>query len=198
MYKCRDCSYSTNWSYNSRRHEKFKHKEGGLQEIHINNTLSSTNHNMYDVRLKENFKVFISGPSRCGKTVFVSNLLERINEFAKMPPTRVIYVYKVWQPKYDEMMNYKNNPTNLPSNYTQTDSKPIIHTYANIQPINSTQTDAILHSTKYTNTYKPTHNNTQTDPILHSTKYTNTHNSQHNNYTQTDPCLLYTSPSPRD
>ena len=60
---------------------------------------------------------------------------------------------------------------------TKTDTKFII------QPINSnfnqqhqydvleknTQTDPILHSTKYTNTYKPTYNNnTQTDPIHQS------------------------------
>merc|ERR1711891_72843 len=49
----------------------------------------------------------------------------------------------------------------------------------------NTQTDPILHSTKYTNTYKPTHsNNTQTDPILPSEKYTNTQ-IQQNNHTQT-------------
>ena len=36
----------------------------------------------FDVWLKENFKFFISGPSRCGKTVFVSKLLENINSFA--------------------------------------------------------------------------------------------------------------------
>ena len=118
MYKCQDCSYSTKRSTDLRRHEKAKHKQSELKEMYNNSTLSSTNlniyknsnlsstnHNIYDVRLKDNFKVFISGPSRCGKTVFVSNLLERINEFAKMPPTRVIYVYKVWQPKYDEMLS---------------------------------------------------------------------------------------------
>ena len=36
-------------------------------------------HDGYDIRLKENFKLFISGPSRCGKTVFVSKLLENIH-----------------------------------------------------------------------------------------------------------------------
>ena len=57
----------------------------------------------YDIRLKENFKLFISGPSRCGKTFFVAELLENINTFAKVPPTTAIYVYKVWQAKFDEM-----------------------------------------------------------------------------------------------
>ena len=85
-------------------------------------------------------------------------------------------------------MNYKNNPTIQPSNYAQTDISPMNYKQTNfhpinytqtdtkpiIQSINPTQTDPILDSTKYINTYKPTHNNTQTDPILHSTKYTNT------------------------
>ena len=62
-------------------------------------------HDGFDIRLKENFKLFVSGPSRCGKTVFVSKLLENIHAFAKLPPTNVIYVYKVWQPKYDEIMS---------------------------------------------------------------------------------------------
>ena len=123
MYKCQVCSYSTNRSYNLRRHEKFNHEDSEPIEqisnvyssLQPTNTVSSTNPN--DIRLKENFKVFISGPSRCGKTVFVSNLLERINEFAKVPPTNVIYVYKVWQSKYDEMLslgvNFKEDHDNI-------------------------------------------------------------------------------------
>ena len=27
MYKCQDCSYSSDWSSNLRKHEKFKHKD---------------------------------------------------------------------------------------------------------------------------------------------------------------------------
>ena len=60
---------------------------------------------MYDVGLKENFKLFISGPSRCGKTFFVADLLQNIQTFAKQPPSLVIYIYKVWQSKFDEMNN---------------------------------------------------------------------------------------------
>jgi len=57
----------------------------------------------YDIRLKESFKLFISGPSRCGKTFFVSDLLENIDSFAKVPPSTILYVYSVWQTKFDEM-----------------------------------------------------------------------------------------------
>ena len=55
------------------------------------------------IRIKENFKLFISGPSRCGKTFFVSDLIENIEAFSKQPPSTIIYVYKVWQTKFDEM-----------------------------------------------------------------------------------------------
>ena len=121
MYKCQVCSYSSYWSHNLRRHEKTVHTHSKeifyLGENQPTDTISSMNHDVYDVRLKENFKIFISGPSRCGKTVFVSNLLERINEFTKMPPTNVIYVYKVWQSKYDEMLslgvNFKEDHENI-------------------------------------------------------------------------------------
>ena len=58
---------------------------------------------MFDVRLKENFKLFISGPSRCGKTFFISKLLENIKSFTKDPPETILYIYKVWQSKFDEM-----------------------------------------------------------------------------------------------
>ena len=58
---------------------------------------------MFDIRLKENFKLFISGPSRCGKTFFISELLENIDTLAKDPPETIIYVYKIWQSKFDEM-----------------------------------------------------------------------------------------------
>ena len=108
---------NTLYSNNSRSQEKVMHTDCELKEPYIDNTVYSTNNEIYDLRLKENFKVFISGPSRCGKTVFVSNLLERINEFAKVPPTNVIYVYKVWQSKYDEMLslgvNFKEDHDNI-------------------------------------------------------------------------------------
>ena len=95
MYKCQDCTYSSDRPYNLRRHEKAMHQnyimntvysnnsrshENGIHNQgelnqNYNNTLYAMNQDVYDIRLKENFKLFISGPSRCGKTVFVSNLL---------------------------------------------------------------------------------------------------------------------------
>ena len=61
---------------------------------------------MYDLRLIENFKLFIGGPSRCGKTFFVANLVQNLTSICKSVPTNIIYVYKVWQPKYDEIRGF--------------------------------------------------------------------------------------------
>ena len=58
---------------------------------------------MYDIRLKENFKLFLSGPSRCGKTFFVADLLQNLPTISKDPASFVIYVYKSWQWNFDEM-----------------------------------------------------------------------------------------------
>ena len=60
---------------------------------------------MYDIRLKEKFKLFLSGPSRCWKTFFVGNVLENLLTFAREPPTFIVYIFKVWQHEYEEMKN---------------------------------------------------------------------------------------------
>ena len=57
----------------------------------------------FDLRLKENFKLFVSGPSRSGKTVFVKELLNNLDIFAKAPPKIITLIYKVDQPIYHEM-----------------------------------------------------------------------------------------------
>merc|ERR1711954_466327 len=84
-------------------------------------------HGVFDIRLKENIKLFVTGPSRCGKTVYVSKLLENIHNFSKLSPTKVLYIYKVWQPKYDEIMSLgvnfmednDNVVNNIKSNFNQ-------------------------------------------------------------------------------
>ena len=58
---------------------------------------------VFDLRLKENFKLFLSGPSGCGKTSFVSELISNIDQFVKEPPRKIIYFYKEWQAKFTDM-----------------------------------------------------------------------------------------------
>ena len=57
----------------------------------------------FDIRLKENFKMFISGPSRSGKTVFIKDLLKNLNIFSKQPPQKTVIVYQVFQDIYRSM-----------------------------------------------------------------------------------------------
>ena len=58
---------------------------------------------MHDIRFKENFKIFVCGPSRCGKTVFIKDLLQNIPSITKQNISKVIYVYKVWQQIFQDM-----------------------------------------------------------------------------------------------
>ena len=58
---------------------------------------------MYDIRFCENFKIFACGPSRCGKTCFIIDIIQNIQNIAKAPPNKILYVYKVWQQKFDEL-----------------------------------------------------------------------------------------------
>lgn len=62
---------------------------------------------VFDIRLKENFKLYVSGPSGSGKTTFVCELLAHISNFAKKPPIKTIYYYVQYQPKFDEMLEKK-------------------------------------------------------------------------------------------
>ena len=114
MYSCEYCPYASNWSSNLRKHEKAMHKSSvkncSPSSVHsnfqpINNQVIASQEETYDIRLKENFRLFVSGPSRCGKTVFILKLLENINSFAQQPPSTIIHVYKVWQPNYDELQS---------------------------------------------------------------------------------------------
>ena len=57
----------------------------------------------FDIRLKEGFKLFIAGPSRSGKTFFIDSFINNLPDFAINPPKTIVYVYKIWQPKYGEM-----------------------------------------------------------------------------------------------
>ena len=63
---------------------------------------------VFDIRLKENFKLFISGPSGCGKTTFIIDLIKNLTVISHKVPTHVIYFYKEWQPKFNNMVKELN------------------------------------------------------------------------------------------
>ena len=47
------------------------------------------------------FSIIVAGPSRCGKTYWVINLLLNANERIKPAPKKIVYCYDHWQTKYD-------------------------------------------------------------------------------------------------
>ena len=156
-YACDSCSYSSNYKYDLKRHQKVHYPETysnsrieknqsistsgypvqamnlsnhvnvpqcppnqviNIQPPHSHINPSSSNNNKkkkkipvihdnssqkFDLRLKENFKLFVSDPSRSGKTVFVKELLNNLDIFAKAPPKIITLIYKVDQPIYHEM-----------------------------------------------------------------------------------------------
>ena len=62
--------------------------------------LGDDSNEFYDIRLKENFKLFINGPSRSGKTFFLKDFIQNMDIFCKSPPKIITLVYKVFQPIY--------------------------------------------------------------------------------------------------
>ena len=57
----------------------------------------------FNVQLEPEFKIFLAGPSRSGKTYFCSQLLANLSTIAKSKPATTIYVYATWQTKLKEM-----------------------------------------------------------------------------------------------
>ena len=123
LHKCKFCPFQSEYIWVVLRHLQALHKENINDKsfpIIIDNNQDVNTNNLYDIRLKENFKLFISGPSRyflknfstynktllsCGKTFFVCDLLQNLNEIVKSPPDYIIYVFKEFQEKYYEMKN---------------------------------------------------------------------------------------------
>ena len=157
-YACDSCSYSSNYKYDLKRHQKVHFPETysnsrieknqsisssgypvqamnlsnhinvpqctpnqviniqppHFQSSYINPSTSNKKKKMpiiihddssqkFDLRLKENFKLFVSGPSQSRKTVFVKELIKNLDIFAKAPPKIITLIYKVDQPIYHEM-----------------------------------------------------------------------------------------------
>ena len=57
-----------------------------------------------DLRLKLPFTMLVSGPTSCGKTTFVSNLLKNRNEIYNKTPGKIYWFYKVAQPMFQQML----------------------------------------------------------------------------------------------
>jgi hypothetical protein len=56
----------------------------------------------YDLRFKNNFTLVVCGPSFSGKTDLCFAIIERQDELYQLPPGKVYYCYKIFQPKFSE------------------------------------------------------------------------------------------------
>ena len=56
-----------------------------------------------DIMLKHPFCMTIAGPSQCGKTNYVIDLLLQNKERIYPSPTKIFYCYAVWQNSYDRL-----------------------------------------------------------------------------------------------
>ena len=64
---------------------------------------SSQHHQPYDIRLVSGFKVWVSGSSSAGKSVWIINLIKHLPTVCVEPPTKVLFVYKTMQDIYNEV-----------------------------------------------------------------------------------------------
>lgn len=60
----------------------------------------------FNLQLIENFKLVIFGPSRSGKTQFLSDLLKNLEEITQEKPVDVFYIFTAWQ---DSLAELKTN-----------------------------------------------------------------------------------------
>ncbi|CAC5417589.1 unnamed protein product [Mytilus coruscus] len=49
------------------------------------------------------FTMIVSGTTSCGKTHFMKNLLQQIGRLCSPSPERIVWLYKRWQPLYEEI-----------------------------------------------------------------------------------------------
>ena len=101
-YQCSICSYSTARKYNMLRHYENQHPEKNPVDLDNRNQYDDT----IDLRLIQNFKILVSGPSRCGKTWFTFNLIKNIRKISQDVPEKIVYVYSARQAGYEDWLKY--------------------------------------------------------------------------------------------
>lgn len=57
----------------------------------------------FDPRWRHPFTAVISGPSSCGKTVWVTRLIDNLSEMITPVPDEIIYCYSEYQPIFDSL-----------------------------------------------------------------------------------------------
>jgi hypothetical protein len=65
--------------------------------------------------LAKTFSMIVSGPSKAGKTVFVSNLVKTCRELFEEVPAEIIWCYAEYQPAYNELTSLVRFVEGLPN-----------------------------------------------------------------------------------
>ena len=115
MYQCNMCLKSYIWEDGLRRHMKTKHTMERTSNPEINpenqssceSSKQSLTISNKPIIFQHPFTMTISGPTGSGKTMFLKELLYK----GKLSPTpdRIVYLYKRWQPLYDQMQEFIAN-----------------------------------------------------------------------------------------
>ena len=112
MFSCNVCQKTFIRGYNMRRHMKEQHRYGPEQECSSTpqpRVPAPTNappcvplpQRQQTMIFQHLFTMSVSGPTSGGKTTFVKKLL--LNNLIQPLPTRIIWLYRRWQPLYDDV-----------------------------------------------------------------------------------------------
>ena len=72
------------------------------------------------------FTCMISGPTGCGKSTFVSKLLEKRQSKIYPPPDKVVWCYKEWQPLYNSLLHSVEFHQGLLTNFNPEEKTVVI------------------------------------------------------------------------
>lgn len=61
-----------------------------------------------DLRLLHPFSCVVSGPSNCGKTFFVKDVIENTSRIISHSIDNVVYIYSCWQPLYNQLLQIRD------------------------------------------------------------------------------------------
>lgn len=57
-----------------------------------------------DTRWQHPFSAILAGPSNCGKSYFIKNLLDNAHSLLSLMPENIVWCYSCWQPLYKELL----------------------------------------------------------------------------------------------
>ena len=105
MSQCTKCEKIFSRKDSMMRHMKSQHTHvQHPQEVQVSQNEQQPPKPIAGFIFKHPFTSIVSGPTSCGKTTFVKNLLKMNNTYIQPRLQRIIWLYKRWQPLYDEII----------------------------------------------------------------------------------------------